>query len=493
MDNIRAIFGDSAIDVIGSLISEKDMLEIFKTTRGKGSGIDEVDRLFREKIEVLKEIEHFLIKGKFNLLDLKWITKDFSRCINNFDILRFLLTYAEFKKTADCMPNGDQYHLLIPGRAVNQNSDCSTLDNLVYNDFNGTVVFDPQKKGIYIALGHPVLECALSDSILQDSVSLIKSTEKGVILSYVIRFYNGLGKEIYAEPVIVLKNSDEIQILDPLAIWDMEDCAQDATNGLRPDDYRDQIEYIINNAEPIIKAKILSLESFVKDKNEKDIETENQFTRAEYDWRIKNQQRKKQTYQEVGQSYLISAVEKQISELKNEFRRLNSDSIEARKISMQVCGPIDIAILIPAEAHHLTSQGKIDFQELEAKKKAVELKGMEFVMKYEQDHGRSPEDVSEKTYLGYDIKSTSMDETRYIEVKSFATKNQIEISSNEWRIASQYRDDYYLYVVQDTSTEPKLSICRDPYANLRGYIKRKEIRDFEMVLDEIPEERLFIE
>src|SRR5690606_24532545 len=82
MDNIRAIFGDSAIDVIGSLISEKDMLEIFKTTRGKGSGIDEVDRLFREKIEVLKEIEHFLIKGKFNLLDLKWITKDFSRCIN---------------------------------------------------------------------------------------------------------------------------------------------------------------------------------------------------------------------------------------------------------------------------------------------------------------------------------------------------------------------------------------------------------------------------
>lgn len=493
MENIRAIFGDSAIDVIGSLISEKDMLDIFKITRGKGSGIDEVDRLFKEKIEVLKEIEHFLIKGKFNLLNLRWITKDFSRCINNFDIQRFLLTYAESKKNADCMPSGDQYHLSIPGIAVTKNSDCSSLENKAYNDFNGTVVFDPQKKGIYIALGHPALECALSDSILPNSVSLIEATEKGVLLSYVVRFYNGLGKEIYAEPVLVLKKANDVQILDPLAIWDMKECVQNVIEGLLLDDYRDQIEYVLNNAEPIIETNILGLEKFVKEKNEKDIETENQFIRSEYDWRIKNQQRKKQTYLEVGQSYLIPAIEKRISELKSEFRRLNSDSIEARNISWQICGPIDIAILIPAAEYHLTGQDQIDFQELQARKRAVELKGMEFVMRYERDHGRSPEDVSERTYLGYDIKSTSRDETRYIEVKSFATKNLIEISSNEWRTASQYRDDYYLYVVHNTSSEPKLSICRDPYANLLGYIRRKEIRDFKMVLDEIPEDQLFIE
>jgi ERCC4-related helicase len=493
MDNIRAIFGDSAIDVIGSLISEKDMLDIFKITRGKGSGIDEVDRLFTEKVEVLKEIEHFLIKGKFNLLNLRWITKDFSRCINNFDIQRFLLAYAESNKSADCMPNGDQYHLSIPGMAVTQDSDCSTLENIAYNDFNGTVVFDPQKKGIYIALGHPALECALSDSIFKNSVSFIDAGEKGVLLSYVVRFYNGLGKEIYAEPVLVLKKVSDVQILDPLAIWDLKDCAQDAIDRLRQEDYLDQIEYVLNNAEPIIKANILSLENFVQDKNEKDIETENQFILAEYDWRIKNQQKKKQTYLEVGQSYLIPAIEKRVSELKSEFRLLKSAGIEARKISWQICGPIDIAILIPAEAYHFTGQDQIDFQELQARKRAVELKGMEFVMDYERDHGRFPEDVSERTYLGYDIKSTFKDETRYIEVKSFASKNLIEISSNEWRTASQYRDDYYLYVVQNTSSEPKLDICRDPYLNLAGYIERVPIKDFKMVLEEIPKERLFIE
>jgi hypothetical protein len=355
------------------------------------------------------------------------------------------------------------------------------------------VVFDPQKKGIYIALGHPALECALSDSILQNSVSFIEATEKGVLLSYVVRFYNGLGKEIYAEPVLVLKKAGDAQILDPLAIWDMKDCDQNVIDGLRSEDYIDQIEHVLNNSEPIIKTNILSLENFVKDKNEKDIETENQFILAEYDWRIKNQQRKKQTYQEVGQSYLIPAIEKRISELKSEFKRLNSDSIEARKISWQICGPIDIAVLVPAETYHLTGHDQIDFQELQARKTAVELKGMEFVMKYERDHGRFPEDVSERTYLGYDIKSTSRDETRYIEVKSFATKNLIEISSNEWRTASQYRDDYYLYVVLNTSWDPKLEVCRDPYINLIGCIQRKEIKDFKMVLDEIPKDRLFIE
>jgi SNF2 family DNA or RNA helicase len=178
MDNIRAIFGDSAIDVIGSLISEKDMLDIFKITRGKGSGIDEVDRLFTEKIEVLKEIEHFLIKGKFNLLNLKWIAKDFSRCINNFDIQRFLLTYAESNKSAGCMPIGDQYHLTIPGVTITQDSDCSTLDHRAFNEFNSGVVFDPQKKGTYIALGHQALECALSDSILKNAISLVEATER---------------------------------------------------------------------------------------------------------------------------------------------------------------------------------------------------------------------------------------------------------------------------------------------------------------------------
>ena len=117
--------------------------------------------------------------------------------------------------------------------AVTQDSDCSTLENIAYNDFNGTVVFDPQKKGIYIALGHPALECALSDSIFKNSVSFIDAGEKGVLLSYVVRFYNGLGKEIYAEPVLVLKKVSDVQILDPLAIWDLKDCAQDAIDRLR--------------------------------------------------------------------------------------------------------------------------------------------------------------------------------------------------------------------------------------------------------------------
>jgi len=107
---------------------------------------------------------------------------------------------------------------------------------------------------------------------------------------------------------------------------------------------------------------------------------------------------------------------------------------------------------------------------------------MRAVEQYECDHGRKPEDVSAETVRGYDILSTSQTERRLIEVKSFATTGPIEISSNEWRTAMQERDDYYLYVVEQTKTTPLVTVIQDPYLNLDGYVMQKRIEDFKVVL-----------
>ncbi len=98
----------------------------------------------------------------------------------------------------------------------------------------------------------------------------------------------------------------------------------------------------------------------------------------------------------------------------------------------------------------------------------VERLGMEVVMGFERDAGRTPEDVS-KENLGFDIRSKSMDgKLRYIEVKARAHLGAVALTQNEWFKAIQLGDDYYLYVVWNTSSFPNVKplIVRNPATNL---------------------------
>lgn len=134
----------------------------------------------------------------------------------------------------------------------------------------------------------------------------------------------------------------------------------------------------------------------------------------------------------------------------------------------------------------------MSLEDLVKLKKQIEDIGMKKAWKYEEDHHRKPEDVSSEFYRGYDILSTSNSETRHIEVKalakSLAETNPVQIQSNEWRIASQLREDYYLYIVQNALTNPTLAIIKNPYENLEKYIKKVPIQDYKMTLDKLPED-----
>jgi len=97
----------------------------------------------------------------------------------------------------------------------------------------------------------------------------------------------------------------------------------------------------------------------------------------------------------------------------------------------------------------------------------VEEAGMKVAMEYEREHGRQPEDVSNQ-FLGYDIVSCSETEVRYIEVKSFATTGTVELTPHEWQMAERLQDTYWLYIVEDTLTEPKLHTIQNPAASLKA-------------------------
>lgn len=88
----------------------------------------------------------------------------------------------------------------------------------------------------------------------------------------------------------------------------------------------------------------------------------------------------------------------------------------------------------------------------------VEQVGMRAAMEYEIKSGREPTDVSNKN-VGYDIKSRYKDgSVRYIEVKARAGTGKISMTPNEYKVAKNLGNSYYLYVVYDTSTKPRILV-----------------------------------
>ncbi len=94
----------------------------------------------------------------------------------------------------------------------------------------------------------------------------------------------------------------------------------------------------------------------------------------------------------------------------------------------------------------------------------TEAAAMRVVMEYERESGREPTDVSTKN-LGYDI--TSLDhasgELRLIEVKGIGgSEGTVLLTPNERRVAEDRRDCYWLYVVTDCASLPRL---QDPVSD----------------------------
>jgi hypothetical protein len=94
----------------------------------------------------------------------------------------------------------------------------------------------------------------------------------------------------------------------------------------------------------------------------------------------------------------------------------------------------------------------------------TEAIAMRVVMESERALGRQVYDVHEKN-LGYDITSLDLNsgELRLIEVKGLAeATGTILLTPNERRVAEDRRDCYWLYVVTNCRSTPKLTQIKDP-------------------------------
>jgi hypothetical protein len=97
--------------------------------------------------------------------------------------------------------------------------------------------------------------------------------------------------------------------------------------------------------------------------------------------------------------------------------------------------------------------------------KNIEAIAMRVAINFEVDrHKAKVYDVSSPHLArGYDLEShRANSEKIVIEVKGRAGRGQVHLTENEWPTAANVRDKYWLYVVTDCATEPRLYRVQDP-------------------------------
>lgn len=145
---------------------------------------------------------------------------------------------------------------------------------------------------------------------------------------------------------------------------------------------------------------------------------------------------------------------KELIEIRDQ--RLTEVSKE-RRLSRQIPEVIGVAAVLPKQV----DSGMYRSDE-------VEQVAMEVALSFERQEGRKPEDVS-KENLGFDIRSQSSEGIRRIEVKGRAEAGNVRLSSNEWMQAEQLGESFWLYVVVNCITKPRLYILQNPAAALEPH------------------------
>jgi superfamily II DNA or RNA helicase len=68
----------------------------------------------------------------------------------------------------------------------------------------------------------------------------------------------------------------------------------------------------------------------------------------------------------------------------------------------------------------------------------------------------------ERDNLGYDLRAIQGGRARFVEVKGRAALGTVSLTPNEYQAAQRLGADYWLYVVYDCATQPRLYRCADP-------------------------------
>ena len=298
------------------------------------------------------------------------------------------------------------------------------------------------------------------------------SNVSGFLFTYVIKTNDGNGKLIHENISCLLYNpmEDKIIDVDPKIIWELEDI--DNVNLHHQD-----LEKVKSKMEVHALGKREASFAKIKAERLKEIVLRKKYSEEYFNKKMEESNKRLKEYKSkallnVNMDIAIRGEEVRLKEFEYQFEQIKAKMAKEGLLLAGAPELISVCVIIQKDKKEMPTRISTE----DENKKAIEMAGMVVVMDYEKKKERTPEDVSLK-FLGYDIKSTSKDELRYIEVKSFAESGIIELTQNEWIMADKLKEKFWIYVVENVKTKFILSLIRNPCAKFKKYeIVPTEIR-----------------
>lgn len=472
LERIKEEMGERVFDILGTLLSdidfereimdiltEKDKEKIRLVSKNIGEIIEQ-----RKKVAIGKIEKESLIRSKLNLAPLRTMLKSSREwSIDEKDLERFIKVFFDNYNGKLRKIKKGVYSLMPPkkfvdGEQVRPRYPAATFSRETARELGKHQVD-------FVALGHPLIDrmvetCKSPMGGGRATVKLDPSNRHGMIFNYLTKTMDGTGKTIseHMHSFFINLDNGEANEVDPKMIWEFED-SDGIIEGKAVECVRQAVKDVDLLKEKVEKLVLGRVKEFT-DKTRKERTHEIAIKKADaeifFNRRIEESKAKLREYNARmarGKDMKIAIISEESrmkeydSKLKEFQRRLKLES----KIIPGAPELLSLALIVPKRVSE-------EIRVSEDAKRKVEQEGMHFVIEYEKRNGRRPEDVS-KQFRGYDVKSTSKEEIRYIEVKAFAKSGAVEMTENEWIMANKLGDEYWLYVVEHALNSKNRRLC----------------------------------
>ncbi len=471
MELIRHELGERVFDVLGTLLQDVNITNLVMNVLSKEPTqieniiercidlkVDEKKRALIEKVD-----REALIRQNIHLdpqIQKSVLSKE--SFIDHTDMQRFISMAIEKWGTGSLKPQSQGlFSLKVPlefvdNSIIHPRYDRITFDREVAKTFG-------RGKVIFMAVGHPFVD-RLIDYILKPqwggkiAIKLDAEGKKGIIFNYLTQSKD-YSQSTVSEQIQTYwweSSKETINKVSPRFHWDFE------SHGGSVDDLEKEtlaeIILHLNEIEPkIYQLAVQDAINFTKElanKRYAEVDIKEKDADRFFTAKIKRLEDKLES-QKVQASYrdmaiAIRTTEGDLERTRYEYKTRKQRLQQEKNLAFHTPILQNICLIIPKQGISLSPE------EAENKKK-IELAGMMAVMRYETEQLRTPTDVSLE-FLGYDIKSTSIEGMRYIEVKAFEGTGVIEMTENEWKTSQKLNDNYWLYVVENALNETKRNI-----------------------------------
>jgi len=474
IEAIREAMGEKVYDVIGRLIGEEDIMnvyqELLKAPLDQWEPVlKRLDLAIEKRRRVLEEINKLLSGHRLDRSKLEDMRRVAMNAVDKDEVKRFLEVYLNRHggKIEPHNPEEEVYRVYLPARLAHRLEGGAV--------FRGTFSSEvAQERGYpYLALGNRHVMEMIRDAAKQRVSVLRHSTVEGLLYVYRLVVRDGAGRERDGRLVALLYDSGgRVREVDPRFVWDL-DPVKEQTVPFSPGLVEEGLRATMREAYRALGGLKEAFDRRLQDIKGKARDAVIAYFSGkirECDERISEYQRKLREAPHFKGLITIEEGKKTAyrREMDRELRRLET---EYRTTGFYE--PVGLAVI-------LRGSGDVD------ERLAIERAGIEAVIKYERGRaGGDPEkldkirDVS-ASFKGYDVESFD----RVIEVKSFKTTGPVEMTSHEWQTASRMRGIYWLYVVEDAASEPKIYTIENPAERFRHIAKKIPITDYRYLIED---------